>query len=73
MDTSSPRFVSSDDSEKLLLVVLGLTLLVAGIAQRLQVSAAVGAHNLLSPLRDLFAAVFSPSSVCTPTPPASRR
>ncbi|MER5792201.1 cation:proton antiporter [Streptomyces sp. NPDC001980] len=67
------RFVSSDDSEKLLLVVLGLTLLVAGIAQKLQVSAAVGAflvgialsgevaegaHHLLAPLRDLFAAVF---------------
>lgn len=67
------RFVSSDDPEKLLLVVLGLTLLVAGLAQQLQVSAAVGAflvgialsgevaegaHVLLSPLRDLFAAVF---------------
>ena len=67
------RFVSSDDPEKLLLVVLGLTVLVAGLAQKLQVSAAVGAflvgialsgevaegtHNLLSPLRDLFAAVF---------------
>lgn len=58
------RFVSSDDPEKLLLVVLGLTLLVAGLAQQLQVSAAVGAflvgialsgeaaegaHSLLSP------------------------
>ncbi|WP_079104461.1 cation:proton antiporter [Streptomyces europaeiscabiei] len=67
------RFVSSDDPEKLLLVVLGLTLLVAGVAQQLQVSAAVGAflvgialsgevaegaHGLLAPLRDLFAAVF---------------
>ncbi|WP_030747874.1 cation:proton antiporter [Streptomyces sp. NRRL S-31] len=67
------RFVSTDDPEKLLLVVLGLTLLVAGVAQQLQVSAAVGAflvgialsgevaegaHNLLAPLRDLFAAVF---------------
>ncbi|WP_327190225.1 cation:proton antiporter [Streptomyces xinghaiensis] len=67
------RFVSSDDPEKLLLVVLGLTLLVAGIAQQLQVSAAVGAflvgialsgevaegaHAVLVPLRDLFAAVF---------------
>ncbi len=67
------RFVSSDDPEKLLLVVFGLTLLVAGIAQQVQVSAAVGAflvgialsgevaegaHTLLSPLRDLFAAVF---------------
>lgn len=54
-------------------MVLGLTLLVAGLAQELQVSAAVGAflvgialsgevaegaHNLLAPLRDLFAAVF---------------
>jgi len=67
------RFVSHDDPEKLLLVVLGLTLLVAGLAQRLQVSAAVGAflvgialsgevaegaQILLSPMRDLFAAVF---------------
>ena len=67
------QFVSSDDPEKLLLVVFGLTLLVAGIAQQLQVSAAVGAflvgialsgevadgaHILLSPLRDLFAGVF---------------
>ncbi|WP_069814406.1 cation:proton antiporter [Streptomyces sp. TP-A0874] len=67
------RFVSTEDPEKLLLVVLGLTLLVAGVAQQLQVSAAVGAflvgialsgeaaegaHALLLPLRDLFAAVF---------------
>ncbi|SEC27924.1 potassium/proton antiporter membrane subunit, CPA2 family [Streptomyces sp. 2231.1] len=67
------RFVSTDDPEKLLLVVLGLTLVVAGVAQQLQVSAAVGAflvgialsgevaegaHHLLTPLRDLFAAVF---------------
>jgi CPA2 family monovalent cation:H+ antiporter-2 len=67
------RAVSSDNPEMLLLVVLGLTLLVAGIAQQLQVSAAVGAflvgiavsgevahgaRSLLSPLRDLFAAVF---------------
>ncbi|GAA3794874.1 cation:proton antiporter [Streptomyces phyllanthi] len=67
------RFINSDDPEKLLLVVLGLTLLVAGVAQQLQVSAAVGAflvgialsgevaehtHHLLMPLRDLFAAVF---------------
>ncbi|MFH8491853.1 cation:proton antiporter [Streptomyces longisporoflavus] len=67
------RFISSDDPEKLLLVVLGMTLLVAGVAQQLQVSAAVGAflvgialsgevaentHHLLMPLRDLFAAVF---------------
>jgi monovalent cation:H+ antiporter-2, CPA2 family len=67
------RFISHDDPEKLLLVVFGLTLLVAGLAQRLQVSAAVGAFLVgialsgevaegarvaLSPLRDLFAAVF---------------
>nr|WP_206442685.1 cation:proton antiporter [Streptomyces boncukensis] len=67
------RAVSSDTPEMLLLVVLGLTLLIAGIAQKLQVSAAVGAflvgialsgetaenaRSLLSPLRDLFAAVF---------------
>ncbi|MCX4718953.1 cation:proton antiporter [Streptomyces virginiae] len=66
------RAVSSDNAE-MLLVVLGLTLLVAGIAQQLQVSAAVGAFlvgialsgevaegaaTLLTPLRDLFAAVF---------------
>ncbi|GAB3819179.1 cation:proton antiporter [Micromonospora zhanjiangensis] len=64
---------SAKDPEALLLGVLGLTLLVAGVAAGLQVSAAVGAflvgialsgpvaHNateLLSPLRDLFAAVF---------------
>jgi K+:H+ antiporter subunit KhtU len=67
------RLISHDDPEKLLLVVVGLTLLVAGLAQRLQVSAAVGAflvgialsgevaegaRVLISPLRDLFAAVF---------------
>ncbi|MEV0124342.1 cation:proton antiporter [Streptomyces sp. NPDC050703] len=67
------RAVSSSNPEMLLLVVLGLTLLVAGLAQQLHVSAAVGAFLvgialsgktaegagvLLSPLRDLFAAVF---------------
>lgn len=67
------RAVSSNVPEMLLLVVLGLTLLIAGIAAKLQVSAAVGAflvgialsgetaenaRSLLSPLRDLFAAVF---------------
>ncbi|WP_327088803.1 cation:proton antiporter [Nonomuraea sp. NBC_01738] len=66
-------FVSSPNAEVMLLKVLGLALLVAGIAQQLQVSAAVGAflvgialsgelaheaRALLSPLRDLFAAVF---------------
>jgi monovalent cation:H+ antiporter-2, CPA2 family len=67
------RLISHDDPEKLLLVVFGLTLLIAGLAQKLQVSAAVGAFLVgialsgevaegarvaLSPLRDLFAAVF---------------
>jgi len=66
-------FVRSPNNEVLLLKVLGLALLVAGIAQKLQVSAAVGAflvgialsgelaheaRALLMPLRDLFAAVF---------------
>jgi monovalent cation:H+ antiporter-2, CPA2 family len=66
-------FVSSPSEEVLLLKVLGLTLLVAGIAEKLQVSAAVGAflvgialsgplaHSArihITPLRDLFAAVF---------------
>lgn len=59
--------------ESLLLAVFGLTLLVGGVAQRLEVSAAIGAflvglalsgpvqHRagaLVGPLRDLFAAVF---------------
>jgi monovalent cation:H+ antiporter-2, CPA2 family len=67
------RFVASPSEEVLLLKVLGLTVLVAGVAQRLQISDAVGAflvgialsgplahsaRQLLTPLRDLFAAVF---------------
>lgn len=67
------KLMSSPDDEVLLLLVVGLALLVAGIAQQLQVSSAVGAflvgialsgevaenaRALLSPLRDLFAAVF---------------
>ncbi|UQU64859.1 cation:proton antiporter [Couchioplanes caeruleus] len=66
-------FMSVKDAEALLLSVLGLTLFVAGVAAELQVSAAVGAFlvgialsgelahsavQMLSPLRDLFAAVF---------------
>ncbi|WP_236795369.1 cation:proton antiporter [Amycolatopsis sp. GM8] len=65
--------VNSDDREVFLLRVLGVALLVAGLASALQVSAAVGAFllgiaisgstaenatRLLEPLRDLFAAVF---------------
>jgi monovalent cation:H+ antiporter-2, CPA2 family len=67
------RVVFSTDDEVLLLRVFGLALLVAGIAEQLQVSSAVGAfligialsgkvaegaRALLAPLRDLFAAVF---------------
>src|SRR3954470_10581182 len=67
------RIMFDENDEVLLLRVLGLALLVAGIAAQLQVSAAVGAflvglalsgevaesaRGLLTPLRDLFAAVF---------------
>ncbi len=67
------RFVYSDNKEVLLLIAFGLALLVAGFAHRLQVSEAVGAflvgialsgrvaesaREVLTPLRDLFAAVF---------------
>jgi CPA2 family monovalent cation:H+ antiporter-2 len=65
--------ISHESNEIILLTTFGTILLVAGIAQRLQVSAAIGAflvgislsgpiaeraHNLISPLRDLFAATF---------------
>lgn len=71
-DTVS-RFLFSRSDEVLLFGILGLTLLVAGAAERLGVSAGVGAflvgialsgavrdsaETLLSPLRDLFAAAF---------------
>jgi monovalent cation:H+ antiporter-2, CPA2 family len=67
------RLLTSHSDEVLLLSILGLTLLVAGVAQQLQVSAAVGAFlvgiavggpvsvratELIGPLRDLFAATF---------------
>lgn len=66
-------WLSSDSDESLLLAVFGLTLTVAGAAQLLDVSGAVGAFliglalsgrteeramALMSPLRDLFAATF---------------
>jgi CPA2 family monovalent cation:H+ antiporter-2 len=67
------RLLSHDDDEQVLLRLLGLTLLVAGLAQALGASAAVGAflvgiavptafadraRAILGPLRDLFAATF---------------
>jgi CPA2 family monovalent cation:H+ antiporter-2 len=70
---SLSRFVSHQSDEIILLTTFGTVLLVAGLAQRLQVSAAIGAflvgiavsgplaeqsHRLLAPFRDLFAATF---------------
>ncbi|WP_020577604.1 cation:proton antiporter [Actinopolymorpha alba] len=67
------RFVFTANQEILLLRILGLALLVAGFAESVHVSAAVGAfllgialsgevaenvRRLLEPLRDLFAAMF---------------
>lgn len=67
------RLVSHPDSEQLLLRVLGITLIVAAVAESLHASAAVGAflvgltltgdtadraRKVLGPLRDLFAAIF---------------
>jgi CPA2 family monovalent cation:H+ antiporter-2 len=67
------RFVAHQSDEIILLTLLGTVLLVGGIAQRFQVSAAIGAflvgiavsgpiaeqsQRLFAPLRDLFAAIF---------------
>ncbi len=67
------RSLSVGSDETVLLAVFGLTLVVAGLAQQLQVSAAIGAFlvglalsgevqhrasQLITPLRDLSAAVF---------------
>jgi len=67
------RLISHESDEVVLLTTLGAVLLVAGLAEGLQVSSAIGAflvgiavsgpiakqtHRLLTPLRDLFAAIF---------------
>jgi CPA2 family monovalent cation:H+ antiporter-2 len=67
------RFFSHESDEVILLTIFGSVLLVGGLAQRLHVSAAIGAflvgigltgpiaeksRRLLAPLRDLFAATF---------------
>jgi CPA2 family monovalent cation:H+ antiporter-2 len=67
------KFAAHESDEVILLTTFGSVLLVAGIAQRLQVSAAIGAflagialsgpiaeqsRRVLAPLRDLFAAMF---------------
>lgn len=71
--TRFSRLVQHESDEVVLLSAFGAVLLVAGIAERFQVSSAIGAflvgiavsgplakksHQLLSPLRDLFAALF---------------
>ena len=70
---SLSSFIAHQSDEVVLLTVFGMVLLVAGVAQHLRVSAAIGAflvgiavsgpiteqsHRLLAPLRDLFAATF---------------
>lgn len=82
------RILHHEDDEQVLLRVLGLTLLVAGLTQAMGASAAVGAflvgiaiphqlaeraRDLLSPLRDLFAAIFFGPSACRSTPPPPGR
>ena len=67
------RILAGGSDESFLLAVFGITLLVAGAAQRFEVSGAIGAflvglalsgeaeqraRRLISPLRDLFAATF---------------
>ena len=71
--TQLSALLERGSDEALLLAVFGLTLLVGGLAQQVEVSAAIGAFlvglalsgpvqhraaNLVGPLRDLFAAVF---------------
>jgi monovalent cation:H+ antiporter-2, CPA2 family len=70
---SLSAFVAHQSDEVILLTVFGTVLCIAGAAQLLQVSAAIGAflvgiavsgpiaeqsHRMLAPLRDLFAATF---------------
>jgi CPA2 family monovalent cation:H+ antiporter-2 len=67
------KLIAHESDEVVLFTLLGLILLVSGAAQRLQISAPVGAflvgvtlqgpiadraRRILSPLRDLFAAIF---------------
>lgn len=67
------QLASHESDEIILLTIFGAVLLIAGVAERFQVSAAIGAflvgialsgpiaeqsHRLFMPLRDLFAAIF---------------
>jgi len=78
------RLISRESDEVVLLTTLGAVLLVAGLAEDFQVSSAIGAflvgiavsgpiakqtHRLLTPLRDLFAAIFFLFSGSRSTPP----
>ena len=73
LEVGISRLVFSRSDESLLLTILGMTILVAGAAEVFGVSAAVAAllvgivlsgpaaeaaHGLLTPMRDLFAAMF---------------
>lgn len=73
LDVGISRLLFSRSDETMLLTILGLAILLAGVAEAVQVSAAVGAllvgivlsgptahaaAGLLAPLRDLFAAIF---------------
>lgn len=73
LDVGLSRLLFSHSDEALLLTILGLAILVAGVAELVQVSAAVGAllvgialsgpaargaQALLTPLRDFLAAIF---------------
>ncbi|MGI9017955.1 MAG: cation:proton antiporter [Euzebya sp.] len=72
-DTSLSRMIDTGSAEGLLLMVFGSVLFIAGLAQSVQISSAVGAflvgialsgevaertRALLTPMRDLFAAIF---------------
>jgi monovalent cation:H+ antiporter-2, CPA2 family len=73
VDVGITRFLFSRSDEALLFTILGLAIFVAGVAELVQISAAVGAllvgigmsgpgieggRQLLTPLRDFFAAMF---------------
>ena len=73
IDVGVTRFIFSHSDEALLFTILGLAIFVAGVAELVQISAAVGAllvgigmsgpgiqgaRQLLTPLRDFFAAMF---------------
>lgn len=73
VDVGLSKVIFSKSDEALLLTILGIAVVIAGAAEMVQISAAVGAllagialsgpaahgaRNLLTPLRDLFAALF---------------